>query len=579
MIKRGMTNDEKREYFRSAATASKQSRVVVALPVRAAPELIRETADSTKVAVTAAPTTTAQEQAQSKLNELADKANQPQSAQEKAAAAVSLIADKFDPFRDQQGTFYIRHESDAVNIVSTHATDIIRTTARELSGRSITGDNLEQVLTILRQTARALPARTVYQRIGKDGDAYLLDLGDQTRRCVRITAQAVTVIDSSATQAIFGRGMGYAQLPEPHMPSNAKEAWAFVLPLLQGLDAKDHLSFLAAKVEHMRCDSPHTILVFLGPPGSGKTSAARRAMQAIDPFPADPPSVIADEQAINAAAQTRHSLLIDNIGGALGGEIENVLCRSALGGATVVRELYTTADARTLALHVAWHLTGVTSFIRQADTLDRTLIMRVTSPPTGYQSEAKVRAKFDAQHPQILGGLLFFLGERMRYAAVAPQQPAPHRMVDFFVTGEAIAQALGAQPGKFTAARMNVRKTSARDWIEGDSFARALVAVVESMGHQAKPVATEPSWRTWGTRRCWAGQVGGRTTVFATAEEIRTRVTMHYAPGGPPPPSNARQTKGALERVQGELQQAGWVVVHKQVNGGSNSYWEFRAPV
>ena len=425
------------------------------------------------MAVAPAPGGTPQEQARARLDEMAAPTEKPspQTAQEKAAAAVKQISAMFQPFRDDQDNYYIEHGGDAVMIGTSHCVDIIRSTVMNVSGRVISKDMLDQVLTVLRQTARAMPARDVYQRIGKDGGAYLIDLGDPARRCARVDAQGVSILLCTGTGAIFRRGNGYGQLPDPVMPQDAAEAWEFVQPLLQGIHAQDHLPFIAAKVEHMRCDSAHPILVFLGPKGSGKTSAARRAMLAIDPFKDDPPSVVADEQAINAAAQSRHSLLIDNIGAALGGEIENALCKSSYGAKTIVRELYTTADSRTLVLHVAWHLTGITSFIRQEDALERALVMRVNRPASGHRPEAAIRDEYAAQLPKVFGGLLWFLSERMRYAARLPQDSASDRMVDWVTTGEALAQSIGKAAGEYTSARQVARQAAARDWIEGDSFA------------------------------------------------------------------------------------------------------------
>jgi hypothetical protein len=168
----------------------------------------------------------------------------------------------------------------------------------------------------------------------------------------------------------------------------------------------------------------------------------------------------------------------------------------------------------------------------------------------------------------------------MRYAASLTQDTASDRMVDWITTGEAIAQSIGKASGEYTNARQVARQAAARDWIEGDSFASALMAEVTSMAQGAQPSASLPGFRTWSSARAWVGVINGRATVFMTAAEIGDRVTKRwpFVPGAPPPPSTARQTKLALERVQGEVQQAGWEMACKQANNGNNTYWAFRLP-
>jgi hypothetical protein len=583
MIKQGMTNDEKREYFRSLATAPEQSTTVVSITRKAAPKPalspVTESADTSVVAITPAPEATPQEQAQARLNEMAAPAEKPspQSAQEKAAMAVKQVSAMFEPFRDGNDNFYIKQGGDAVMIGTTHCVDIIRSAVMNESGRVIQKDMLDQVHTVLRQMARAAPARAVYQRIGIDGDGYLFDLGDTARRCVRIDANGVSIIPCASTAANFSRGNGYGEMPEPVMPQDAAEAWVSLAPLLQGLKPRDHLPLISAKVEHLRPDSPNHILIATGAPGNGKTSFQRRCMLVTDPFTGDPPSVRADEADITAAAQSRYALLMDNLRGAVGGEIEDLLCRSSYGGATTIRVLYETAQARTLPLRAAWHLTGIGSVVRQDDTLDRALVMRINQPPAGaYKSESQARREFERELPRVFGGLLFFLALRMREApAIEAQQTITHRMYDFIVTGEAIAQALGVAPGKFADSRKTARKVAAEDWIEGDGFAGPLVAALADIGKAAQPANALPSARVVIQAGRWVGRVNGRVMIAATAKALCDAVRSKCTFDGPEPPTSARATVGAVDRVHGEMVKAGW---HVEQMGSSNKYWLFGEP-
>lgn len=301
-------------------------------------------------------------------------------------------------------------------------------------------------------------------------------------------------------------------------------------------------------------------------------------MMVLDPFNGEAPSVATDGPSIIAAAQTRLCLLIDNISTAVGPDIENLLCKSAYGSAVIFRKLYANGDSVTLALSIAWHLTGITAFLRQADTLDRAIVMQI-SKPADLRSEIEVRQQFATQHPYILGGLLFFLAERMRAAPnIVKQQRITHRMVDFAVTGESIAQSLGMRAGEFIAAQDAARATGARDYIEGDGFAAPLVAWLQDMHAGALPVTSLPPKSTWLTVLPWVGVYKGRTVIIATAQSVCDGVRAKRAFDGPETPRTARATTGAIQRVRGLLTRAGWEVEASKYNSGSNTAWAFKAP-
>ena len=252
---------------------------------------------------------------------------------------------------------------------------------------------------MLREVARTKPHRTVYRRIGKDGDAYRIDLGDRNRYCARADAHGVTVVPSG--DAVFSRGKGYGELPMPVMPTDAAEAWDFVQPLFLGIPNHERVPLLALMVEGLRSDTPHSILILVGQEGSGKSMAAERCVMAIDPFIGKLPSVAHSERGFYSAAQTRHTLVMDNLSMPLPGTLEDALCRSSCGAAIMVPELYQTAESRTLRLFVKWIITGISNQIRQADTLDRAWVIRVEKP-NSYRSPEALRAEFKSAQGRVL---------------------------------------------------------------------------------------------------------------------------------------------------------------------------------
>ena len=189
--------------------------------------------------------------------------------------------------------------------------------------------------------------------------------------------------------------------------------------------------------------------------------------------------------------------------------------------------------------------------------------------------------------------MLYFLSERMRRAAdIEDTQRIQHRMYDFLVTGEVVAQALGHVAGSFIATVDLKQATSAEDWIKYDPFAAALVTCLTDLIRMTPLPATNwGNWRKWSKRGYWVAQISGRRYVATTAETIQrmvAAVTPQHMLGKAPAwiPTSAPVAADALDRIQNQMQRAGWHVMRKQVNAtpGSNgkprgnTVWVFGVP-
>lgn len=515
------------------------------------------------------------------------KDNDPPSQTDKQKAAEAMaqrardVAGKFVSFRDENDNFHILHQGEALNLNSTHCVDVFREVALEDHSK-LPKDSLELLQTLLRKAARAKPHKTVYRRIAKDGDAYLHDWGDSGRHSTRVDANGITVVQSGGV--IFSRGKDYGELPAPVIPRDKVEAWEFIQPLLLGVPEPDHIPLIAIMTERLRCDTPHPILIFTGQEGAGKSSVAERCAMTIDPSNGQPPSVTHSERGFYSAAQTRHTLMMDNLSKPLGGDLEDSLCKSSCGDTIMIPELYTTSDSRTLRVFVAWIITGISNNIRHADALDRAWVIRVEKPTTGYRSPTKLRAEYKAALGKVLGALLFFLAARMRLApGIEAAQTIQHRMVDLLVTGEAVAQTLGDAPGSFIAAVQSKRATAAQDWIKYDPFAGALVKCLSDLVKRQAHSASIGNWRKWSTQCGYSVfQVNGQVFVAATADAIHQMVaSATLGLNGREAeciPKSAPAAADALDRIQNQMQRAGWTVKRRRVNSGSNTIWVFGAP-
>jgi len=341
-------------------------------------------------------------------------------------------------------------------------------------------------------------------------------------------------------------------------------------------------------VERLRSDTAHPILIFIGQEGSGKSTAAERVMMSIDPFVRKLPSVAHSERWFYSAAQSRHSLALDNLSASLKGDLEDALCRSTNGQSITVPELFTTADSRTLRVFVAWTITGISNqisqAIRQADTLDRAWVIRVEKPKS-YRSTDKLRAEFKSAHGQVLGALLYFLAERMRHApGIEAAQNIQHRTIDFLVTGEAVAQTIGHVAGSFIAAVERKRSTSAQDWLKYDPFGSNVVKCLTELVRTTKvPAPMVGNWKKWQKQPGYSVfQVNGRVFVAATAEAILRMVSnATLGLSGKEAaciPTSAPAVADALDRIQNQMTCGRWTMRRKQVNGEQNTIWVFGVP-
>lgn len=502
---------------------------------------------------------------------------------QRAAQAAQALAAEFDPFEDQNGNHYAMLRTgdrvEAAPVGSEQVSDEITATALRNSGRVPGKDAIATVKALLRIQARVGGKREVFQRVGMDGGDYLLDLGDAGGLVVRVSASGIAIEKNESIP--FRRGRGYGELPVPVMPSNAAQAWEFVAPMVENVPEDDKLAVVAAAVEYLRSDSPNPILNYTGTEGSGKSAAAARVAQAIDPFDGEMPSTGQDPRDMTAAAQGRHVVLMDNVSRMEPGA-EDLMCRISTGGAVTQREFFTNAGALTLQIHAALILTSITPPLRQSDTLDRALIVPIQKP-RAYRAEDEVRAEYAAKLPEVLGGLLFFLRESIRVReAVANQRDWKHRMVAWNQTGESIAQALRHPPGYFVGLMAGKRQRAASDYIEGDTFARGLVKALHVWAAEATPAEKLPSYRQWLKAPGWcAVETKGRVLVAASAQAVCGAVTRHcdeWSSRGPTLPGTARATTGALQRVQGVLGRAGIEAELRPINGEKNSAWFFLMP-
>ena len=263
-------------------------------------------------------------------------------AQKMQRAMESLKAGAFE---DQFGEFNIRvtigKRYEVVNIESGAGKDAIRQVVQSETGKLPPKTHIENIQALIRMATRGASKKgLVYQRIASMNGIFLLDLGDQEGRCVRVESGQWDLVQDG--NVAFLRGRGYGALPIPVRSDNPKHAFKIIFEwlILLGVIKTKAALVLVALVTWLRAGNTYPILLLYGPPGSGKTVAARLILLLIDPTDALAfPNIRMDSDDIAAAAQHRHILSFDNLS-KLSAANQDTLCTCATGGEIHARKLY-----------------------------------------------------------------------------------------------------------------------------------------------------------------------------------------------------------------------------------------------
>jgi hypothetical protein len=128
------------------------------------------------------------------------------------------------------------------------------------------------------------PRCEVHLRSAHVGETLFLDIGDETGRCIEITAAGWRVLPRSPVK--FQRMPGMAALPIPEVGGDIDQLRRFT-----NLSDANFILYVAALTDALFPGRPHVLVNLIGESGSGKTTAARIARSLTDPSEDSPPPV------------------------------------------------------------------------------------------------------------------------------------------------------------------------------------------------------------------------------------------------------------------------------------------------
>lgn len=332
--------------------------------------------------------------------------------------------------------------------------------------------------------AREARPETVHLRIGSAdaGRRLVLDLGDEQRHVVEVDAEGWRVRERSPL--LFRRPPSMRPLPEPVPGGDLGE-----LADLLGLEGDGAILTTAWALGAFAPGGAFPMLLFVGPQGSGKTTAARAVKRLIDDTAAPLRALPKDERDLAVAAQGSFLLGLDNLSG-ISASLSDALCRIATGDGFATRKLYSD-DAETV-LEAARPVIATTIgelALARADLADRALVVQL-EPRRRFLPDEQLETAFHAARPRLLGALLTAASEALRNLPTTSTAGLP-RMATFARWIIAAEPALPWSPGAFVEAYGVNREQVAVSGIEGDALAQAVLEMVALEGGRLEITAGE----------------------------------------------------------------------------------------
>ena len=192
-------------------------------------------------------------------------------------------------------------------------------------------------------------------------------------------------------------------------------------------------------IDEARDDPSFDRLVFIGPPGSVKTTAMRGCRNAIDPVRSPHLNKPASVEDLMVWARSNWVVGLDNVNW-FSEDMMDAICGLSTGQGHGDRAHYTNDEATDFFLSRLVMMTSITSALGRGDVLSRTLDI-ATSRIAGSDRKliAEVEAEFNAVHALLLGAPLDIATAGLRGASRPKELP---RMADFFMWGVAASAVL-----------------------------------------------------------------------------------------------------------------------------------------
>ena len=387
---------------------------------------------------------------------------------------------------------------------------------RRRHGGVASSSALADALNTLRGVALEAEPSAVHLRVARHNETIVIDLGDQSGRCVVVSSSGWEILPRSPV--LFRRSQLTGALPVPESGGSVEELWE-----LLNVSKSDQELVLGWLLSGYIPDLPHPILLIGGEQGSAKSTNTRTIVSLVDPSPAplraQPRNL--EEWAIPVSASWLSAF--DNIS-SIPVWWSDLLCKGVTGDGWPKRALYTDDDLAVLAFQRTFILTTIDAGALRGDLGDRILLVDLEPiPPERRATEKELKQRLDRVRGRLFGALLDILVRVLQALPEVRPVELP-RMADFAQLLAAMDMVLGTSAlAKYIAQGSRISE----EVLEGDAVADALGEFVRR------------------TRKSWIG----------SAAELLKAISPDSVPTGWP--RNAKALGGKLRRLAPALRATG----------------------
>ena len=397
---------------------------------------------------------------------------------------VQYIEENYHLGRSSEGLMFAYPRSEREPRMAVEIRSMRRTLTRTLwrdKGIALGKDTIASALAVAEGIAEAKDPEHVAIRAAVRGEQVFIDLGDETGRVVRVTANGWRVEDPSPEHPLFRRTAAQHPLPEP-----IKGGTRDILRGMLRLDADDYRWHLAYGwlVSSVFADVSRPILWATGPQGSGKSTRARMLINVIDPRPALGGQPGKNEKDDSTVVKARFLASWDNIS-SVSQAVSDWFCRLVTGGEDGRRQLFSDDEFRAASIQ----RTGIATSIYlppglRNDATERLVIVPFERmPDSARASETALWEEYENARPAMLGALLDDISGVLRYRREAASQSRTRpRMADHADILAALDMATGDAREPFRRAYCEMIGSALADKALDDPFTLAVLETVALAG-------------------------------------------------------------------------------------------------
>jgi len=427
---------------------------------------------------------------------LKDRGNQPVDTEKKSAATtlVEMALEAYDFGISPTGETYALPKSGPkiVSMLRGSKTSLRGQLARTYFrryGRAAPQQALADALLVTEGMAQESEPVALYFRVASREGELWLDIGDATGRAVHITGDGWSV--DNTVPMLFKRTILNGPLPDPVSGGDLTELWS-----LLNVTETDRPLLAAWLIAALFDDIPHPVLGIFGEQGTGKTTAQKMIVMAIDPGPVPTRKPPRDAESWVTAAAGSWMVGLDNLSD-VSPWLSDSICRAVTGDGDVRRKLYTDSEYSVFAFRRCICLNGIDLGATRADLAERMLPINLERISESRRlTEDVLWPLWHRNHPRILGAILD-LASRVLSVLPSVELASKPRMADFARIVAAVDAVTGSSGLKHYLAK---QESLAADSLTGDPFILAVMELQYFEGTSAEllqRVAPEKPPRGW----------------------------------------------------------------------------------